>query len=210
MPLARLVWPDTLSSSDGAGGSGRQRNMERSILGACIAASLVSASVDARAQDAVNTQSPAVQARRQTPGESQPADASMGAEAHLLDERAPLQRASEVAAPGAETPGSSQRTAGLVIAGAGVAGTLFGLTAAVVAKVKYDKAACGGPECMSAGLDEFRDSQRWAMMSGISLVGGTLLGGVGAVLFFTAPKRTGAIAIGPAAVGTGFAVSGSF
>jgi serine/threonine-protein kinase len=111
--------------------------------------------------------------------------------------------------PPAEAPPaqgwSTQKTAGLVVAGAGVVGLGVGSVLALGAKSHYgdSSAYCEGNLCTQQGLDirsEARSSGTVAtVVGGIGL----LALGTGAVLFFTAPSsgKTPAVGVGPGWVG---------
>lgn len=96
------------------------------------------------------------------------------------------------AAPSSD--GSSQRVAGLVVAGVGVAGLALGTAFALMAKSKNDEALEPGncptsTRCNPSGLELTDDARSSALVSTILfVVGGAALVGGGA-LFLTAPHR---------------------
>lgn len=102
----------------------------------------------------------------------------------------------------AASAGSTQRTIGLAIGGAGVVGLVLGGVFGLVSKSTYDHALqseChGNPNgCSTPGAQDGQTAHSQAMVSTIGFVaGGVLLAG-GAVLYFTAPTG-GAVGIAPA------------
>ena len=123
------------------------------------------------------------------------------------------------ALPDASPPatGQTQRTVGLVIGGAGVAGIVVGAIVGIAAKARYDAAtsSCNGNVCPSMiGLDELDSAASMARAATITLVAGAAALAGGAVVFFTAPrpKTTSApsLGLGPAVQGAGLAVAGRF
>lgn len=91
--------------------------------------------------------------------------------------------------------GSAQRTAGIVIAGAGLAGVAVGSVFGVVAMGKVSDAndRCPtGPTCTNAdGVRASDDAKSAATVSTIAFVAGGAALAAGAILFFTAPKSGG-------------------
>lgn len=103
---------------------------------------------------------------------------------------------SPAAPAAASSDGSTQRTIGLVIGGAGVVGLVLGGVFGVLAKSAYDGAgcpACTGPTVPQAAYDR-------ATVSTIAFLAGGVLTVGGAVLYFTAPKA-GSVGVAPS-VGT--------
>jgi hypothetical protein len=97
----------------------------------------------------------------------------------------------------ATSGGSTQRTVGLVLGGAGVVGVLVGSVFGLMSKSTHDDALthCLGTRCTQTGIDLGDKATTQAAISTVSFVaGGVLLAG-GAVLYFTAteePKRVSA------------------
>jgi hypothetical protein len=89
--------------------------------------------------------------------------------------------------------GGTQRVAGLVVGGMGVAGIVLGTVFGFVSKSTYDgalKECTGGVpnECQQPGVDKGKSAHSQAAVSTVAFIaGGALLGG-GALLYFTAPK----------------------
>jgi len=114
--------------------------------------------------------------------------------------------------PGQEaTSGSSMKTIGLVVAGAGVVGVGVGTVLAFGAKSKFNESSphCDGNKCSQEGVD-IRD-EAISKAGTATIVGGIGLAALvgGAVLYFTAPSApknktatlsSPAIAIGPGSV----------
>lgn len=106
--------------------------------------------------------------------------------------------------------GGTQRTIGLVVAGAGVVGIGVGSVFGIMSMKNHStvESECRAPEyklCSAAGVDAGESAIRNGNVSTVGFIaGGVLLAG-GAVLFFTAPK--GAVALTPA-VGPGAASLG--
>jgi hypothetical protein len=91
----------------------------------------------------------------------------------------------------APAEGKTQRTAGLVIGGVGVAGVVAGGVFGIVAKSTYDTAFAkcmnGASDCPN-GVSGGKSAHTQAAVSTIAFIaGGALLGG-GALLYFTAPR----------------------
>jgi|CZKU01.1.fsa_nt_gi hypothetical protein len=85
-----------------------------------------------------------------------------------------------------------QRPLGLVIGGVGLAGLALGGVFAALAKSTDARALsdeCGGNAntCTAAGVEDGNRAHTQARLSGIALVGGGLLLGTGALIYFTAP-----------------------
>ena len=101
------------------------------------------------------------------------------------------------ASPGSPSGGSSQRTIGLVVGGAGVVGVVVGTIFGLVSKSTYDQVpqSCrdaSGP-CSSHDAQHGEDAHSQATISTVGFVaGGALLAG-GAVLYLMAP--TGAVTV---------------
>lgn len=97
--------------------------------------------------------------------------------------------------------GSTQRTLGLAVAGAGVVGVAIGGIFGLKAKSKNDdaKAFCNGDEsrCSAQGISAVDDAKSAATISTVAIIAGSaaLIGG--AVLFFTASKSTSTTASAP-------------
>ena len=120
------------------------------------------------------------------------------------------------AASAASDSGSSQRTIGLVLGGAGVAGLVVGSVFGLVSRSTYSQALqseCGGSAngCSPQGAQDGQAAHGQAMISTVAFIaGGALLAG-GAVLYLTAPKA-GSIGVAPT-VGTngaGLSVAGAW
>ena len=119
----------------------------------------------------------------------------------------------------AEKGGSSRKTIGIIVAGAGVAGLAFGGVTGLLAMSAHDDAKSKCPEypnrCASDGTAQGPndDAQSFATMSTIGFIaGGALLIG-GAALYLTAPSQTAAkIRIAPSvsAYGGSMIIGGSF
>lgn len=106
--------------------------------------------------------------------------------------------------------GSTQRTIGLVLAGAGVVGVGVGSVFGIMSMKNHStvESECRAPEyklCSAAGVDAGESAIRNGNVSTVGFIaGGVLLAG-GAVLWFTAPKGNVAItpAVGPGAASLG-------
>jgi hypothetical protein len=105
----------------------------------------------------------------------------------------PSQASAETGPEHAQTthPGASQRVAGLLIGGAGVAalgvGSFFGIDA--ISKASQARQTCPHPTCADAnGVQTNQDAQTSATIADIVLGAGIAAVGVGAIVFFTAPK----------------------
>jgi hypothetical protein len=120
---------------------------------------------------------------------------------------APPAAAGAVASPATTSPsdGSSQRTIGLVLGGAGIVGLLVGTVLRLKANSDYGgvlRSDCNGSVtgCNSSAVSDEQSPDNEARISTVAFVaGGALLAG-GAVLYFTAPKAD-SIGIAPT-VGT--------
>jgi hypothetical protein len=88
--------------------------------------------------------------------------------------------------------GSTQRVAGLVVGGVGVAGIVLGTVFGIVSKSTYDSAikqcTVVPNDCQPSGVDKGKSAHSQAAVSTVAFIaGGVLLGG-GALFYFTAPK----------------------
>jgi len=127
------------------------------------------------------------------------------------------ERVAPIAPAAPSTPasgGSVQRTIGLIVAGAGVAGVAVGSVFGLVAKATYDHALqseCGNASstCSTQGASDGQTARSQAMVSTVGFAGGLALLGVGAVLVFTAPHG---LSVGPSAGrdGAGLQVRGAW
>jgi hypothetical protein len=109
--------------------------------------------------------------------------------------------------------GSTQRTVGLVLGGAGALGLIVGGVFGVMAKSTYDHALgteCGttvgysaAMTCNASGVQDVHASHDFATVSTVGFIGGLALLGGGAYVFFTAPKGS-KVGVSPA-VGPGSA-----
>lgn len=114
---------------------------------------------------------------------------------------------------GPSSDGSTQRMAGFVLGGAGALGVVIGGIVGIVAKSTYDHALnseCGpsvglsdANKCFAKGGQDVQSAHDLATVSTVGFVGGALLLGGGAYLYFTAPKSVD-VSVGPA-VGLGSA-----
>jgi hypothetical protein len=127
--------------------------------------------------------------------------------------------AAQPSAPTAAAPpassrrsGSTQRTAGIIVAGAGVVGlglgTFFGVQASGNWSDAKEECNAFPYECSQKGLDLKSSASSQATLSTVGFIAGGALVGLGAVLFFTAPKQKEQVAfvVGP---GSAF-IQGSF
>jgi hypothetical protein len=88
--------------------------------------------------------------------------------------------------------GKSQRIAGVVVGGVGVAGVVVGSIFGIVSKSKYDhawtecnmSASCTSPQ----GVSDGSTAHTQAAVSTVAFIAGGVLIGGGALLYFTAPK----------------------
>lgn len=117
----------------------------------------------------------------------------------------------------AQPPGRTQRIVGLTIGGVGAAGVVAGVITGLMARAAYNDATsqCVQNVCADAAALSRMDSARTlATWSTVSLIGGALGLGAGAVVFFTAPSaKSGAVravGVGPASEGTGLSFVGRF
>jgi hypothetical protein len=115
------------------------------------------------------------------------------------------------------SPGSTQRTIGVVVGGAGVVSAVVSVvfTASALSKKSDAKPYCNGAACTSdKGVSLLADARSAGNIATITGVAGAVLVGTGVVLFLTAPsgKKSSAVAITPAYVQGGGSVvaSGSF
>ena len=119
--------------------------------------------------------------------------------------------------------GSSRKTIGFAVAGAGVVfiglGAVFGLMASSQASsAEDDKTLCPNKQCTKAGRDEIDGAETKALISTIGFAAGVVAVGAGVVLIVTAPKKTASAgaaryasitpAVGP--TGGGAMLTGSF
>jgi hypothetical protein len=104
-----------------------------------------------------------------------------------------------------------QRTVGLAVAGAGLAGIAVGSIWSLMSRSTYDDALsneCGGNPggCSAQGIADGKTAHSQAMVATIGFVAGGVLLAAGAALYFTGPKRNGAgLAVAPALDGAGHA-----
>jgi hypothetical protein len=134
------------------------------------------------------------------------------------------------ASPGSQTPGvvreqppavspsdgSTQRTIGLVLGGAGVVGLVIGGVFGLVSKGTYNNALqneCRGDPngCTTQGAQDGQTAHSQATISTVGFIAGSALIAGGAALYFTAPKG-GGVAVAPT-VGTsggGLSVTGAW
>jgi hypothetical protein len=138
--------------------------------------------------------------------------------AHATEEgtaiAAPPAALQETAPP---TTGQTQRTVGLVVGGAGLAGVVAGVILALEAKSKWDdvtSSQCHGNFCNMSAIAQVSSAEGLARASTISLLAGAGVLGGGALVFFTAPRpKTSSaptLGLGPAAQGAGLAAMGQF
>jgi hypothetical protein len=107
--------------------------------------------------------------------------------------------------------GSTQRTIGLVLGGAGVVGVVVGTVFGLVSKSTYDNALssqCGQAAkfaaanmCTTTGVQDVSNAHSQAAVSTVGFIASALLLGGGAYLYFSAPKAAN-VSVGPT-VGTG-------
>jgi hypothetical protein len=113
-------------------------------------------------------------------------------------------------APADDTAGSTQRTAGLLVAGSGLAAVVVGSVFGILSKGTYDEAQTHCPNgtnsCDPQGVQGGKTAYDQAMISDVALIGGAVLLAGGAVLYFTAPKGT-RVAVSPTVGSTGAGVS---
>jgi hypothetical protein len=114
--------------------------------------------------------------------------------------------------PAPQRTGSAQRTAGLITAGVGVVGlglgTFFGLQASSSWSDAKEKCDDSLYNCGKEGTDLKQTASSQATLSNVGFIAGGALVGLGAVLFFTAPKQKEQVSfvVGP---GSAF-IQGSF
>ena len=120
--------------------------------------------------------------------------------------------------PASDAPsdGSTQRTIGLVVGGAGVVGLVIGGVFGLVSKSTYNNAfqnECGSNPngCSTQGAQDGQTAHSQATVSTVGFVAGAALLGGGAVLYFTAPKGN-SVAVAPTvgASGGGLSVIGAW
>jgi hypothetical protein len=101
---------------------------------------------------------------------------------------------------GEDRPGSSQRTAGIVVASAGGVGLVAGLVVGIVAKLTYDSALSNCPtgpgSCNGAGISGGQTAHTQASIATALVSTGLVLGAGGAALYVLAPRERG-VAIAP-------------
>lgn len=112
--------------------------------------------------------------------------------------------------------GDGQRTAGIVLSGAGVAGIVVGSVFGLVSMSKADDAdkECAPPDfrlCSAKGVEAGNSAQSAGNASTVAFVAGGLLLTGGLVLYFTAPSGNG-VAVAPqvGAHGASFGMTGRF
>lgn len=103
--------------------------------------------------------------------------------------------------------GSTQRTVGLALGGAGALGVVVGGIFGIVSKITYDHARsseCGSAarypnakQCSTAGVADVQAANGQATVSTVGFIAGAVLLGAGAFVYLTAPKA-GDVAVGPA------------
>jgi hypothetical protein len=88
--------------------------------------------------------------------------------------------------------GKSQRIAGVVVGGVGVAGVVVGSVFGIVSKSTYNHALTECPkapgDCIQQGVDDGKSAHTQATVSTVAFIAGGVLIGGGALLYFTAPK----------------------
>jgi hypothetical protein len=88
--------------------------------------------------------------------------------------------------------GKSQRIAGVVVGGVGVAGVVVGSIFGIVSKSTYNHALTECPkapgDCLQSGVDDGKSAHTQATVSTVAFIAGGVLIGGGALLYFTAPK----------------------
>ena len=87
-----------------------------------------------------------------------------------------------------ESPGRAQRVTGLVIGGVGVAGTVGGLIAEIVAISKRNELEASCRPALACDPAQVVSARTWAVAGDVSLLAGLAAVGAGAIVFFTAPK----------------------
>lgn len=106
-------------------------------------------------------------------------------------------RKPDVLSPRTETSsaGNTQRTAGWVLGGAGVAALAAGGALGIVALTKLSSAnqACTGNVCAdAAAVDKYQSAQSFALATDVALGAGAILLGTAIILLFTAPHASAA------------------
>jgi hypothetical protein len=110
---------------------------------------------------------------------------------------APVPESAPVASAESEPPtkdGKTQRIAGLVVGGVGVAGVVVGSIFGIVSKSTYDRALteCGmvanGCQPDNTGVADGKSAHSQAAVSTVAFIAGGVLIGGGALLYFTAPR----------------------
>ncbi len=124
--------------------------------------------------------------------------------------------------PAAEAPNDDveglggQRWIGIGSMGLGAAALIAGAFWSFQAKATYDRSTagpCGANNvCTQAGLDERSSAQTMATDATVAIGAGVVAMATGAVLFFTAPRRAGSVAVAPGAwpSGASLTMSGAF
>jgi hypothetical protein len=88
--------------------------------------------------------------------------------------------------------GKSQRIAGVVVGGVGVAGVVVGSIFGIVSKSTYNHALTECPrapgDCLQTGVDDGKSAHTQATVSTVAFIAGGVLIGGGALLYFTAPR----------------------
>ena len=127
----------------------------------------------------------------------------------LLADDAPT---AEPRAPEAVTPEptpipsvrSPQRTWGIIVGGVGLGGLAASLVVGALASRRYDQSntdgGCVNDRCTRRGLDDRSSASSLAAGATGLAVGGALLAGAGAVLYFTAPRSRTSVSLGPTSV----------
>jgi hypothetical protein len=107
--------------------------------------------------------------------------------------------------------GSAQRTVGLVLGGAGIAGIVASVVVGAVAKSEYEGADCPGNVCVSRAEGAERDAAwRKATLATVMFGSGAAVLGVGGGLYLFAPKRGDGGARSAGHIGVGLGPSGVF
>jgi hypothetical protein len=102
-------------------------------------------------------------------------------------------------AAGAREAGSTQRAAGLVVGGIGIAGIAAGAVFGILTVNKRDDAAahCAGSACDAQGVQSHDDAQSLGLVSTLGFGLGAAALVTGAVLYFTAPRGGVQATLGP-------------
>lgn len=107
--------------------------------------------------------------------------------------------ATETAPPPPEPNGSGQRTAGIVLAGAGVVGLIVGGVTGGIAMGKESQSKNDCPSTtnctVASAVQENNDAKTFGNVSTVGFIAGGVLVAAGAVVFFTAPKARPATAL---------------